>query len=139
MTKERKRQIVSITAAALGGLLVWLIAVHLADVDLIVRSGSNERPVGPGAVAIVAILAGLAAVGLAELLARRAAHPRRTWRIIAGLALAVSLTGPLGATSAGAVATLVGMHLLVGVTLIVGIGGTLEPDRTLASAGREGR
>lgn len=120
----------TIALAAIGGLLTWVIAVPLADVELTVRSGASDRQIGAGAVVVVAILVGLAATGLAVLLGRSASHPRRTWLMLAVAALIVSLAGPLGATSARAGATLAALHLVVGVTLIVGIGGTLTPEQS---------
>jgi hypothetical protein len=121
----RGRRTITIATAAVSGLLIWTLAVPLLDIDLIV--GSGERKVGPGAVATAAIIVGLAAVGLAELLARITSRPRRVWLITAGVLLVASLIGPLGAETAGAATTLVAMHLAVGATLILGIGGMLAP------------
>jgi hypothetical protein len=122
---ERGRPAVTVVAATLSGLLVWAIAVPVADVELMVRSGASDQQIGPGNVAGAAIIAGLAAAGLAVLLARTLARPRRAWLIICAAVLLVSLIGPLSAETASAGAALVAMHLAVGATLILGIGGTL--------------
>ena len=123
----RRAVTVTVAAAIVGALLVWALAVPLAGVDLIVGSGATRRPVGAGAVAVVALIAALAATGLAALLARTVPHPRRTWLIVATAVLLLSLTGPLGAATAGAGIVLVALHLVVGATLMLGIGGTLPP------------
>jgi hypothetical protein len=85
--------------------------------------------VGPGAVAVVSGLAGLAAGGLAVLLTRLTARARSIWHVVAVVILVLSLTGPLGAASASAGVTLTAMHLVVGATLIVGIGRTVSARR----------
>lgn len=51
------------------------------------------------------------------------------WVIIALVMLVLSLLGPLGAATAGAGVTLAAMHLVVGTTLIFGLGGTLTSER----------
>jgi hypothetical protein len=122
---DRGRRVVTVVAAPLSGLLVWVFAVPLAAVELTVRSGSSDQQVGPSDVATASIIAGLAAAGLAALLARTVSRPRRAWLITCVAALLVSLVGPLGAETAAAGAALVAMHLAVGATLILGIGGTL--------------
>ena len=127
------RQAATIATAAVGALLVWAIAVPLADVDLSVHSGGSDqpsRPVGPVAVAVVAVIAGLAAAGLAALLNRTTSRPRRNWAIIAVATLLLSLLGPLGAVSVGAGVTLAAMHLLVGATLILGLSGALASENS---------
>ena len=129
MTTSTTRRSASTAAAACGALLIWLVCDPLAGVDLSVGSGSSVRTVGPAAVTGASLLAGLAATGLAALLTRATARPRRNWLIAAGVVLAVSLLGPLGARSAGAGTALIAMHLAVGAILIVGIRGTL-PDET---------
>jgi len=52
------------------------------------------------------------------------------------LVLVVSLTGPLGAATADAGLALAAMHLVVGATLVLGIGRTLPADGPQAD-GRE--
>jgi hypothetical protein len=113
-----------VLAAPLGALLIWLVAVPAVGLDL--TAGADARPITAITVVVVATVAGLAATGLAMLLSRRTSRPRRSWLIVAGAVLLLSLTGPLSATSAGVGVTLVAMHLLVGAIVIIGIGGTVN-------------
>ncbi|MGA8114390.1 MAG: DUF6069 family protein, partial [Actinocatenispora sp.] len=79
--------------------------------------------VGPVAVVVAGLVAGLAAWALRAVLDRVLAHPARVWIPVAAVVLALSLAGPLGSAvdSAGA-AWLAGMHLVVGAVLILGLG-----------------
>jgi Family of unknown function (DUF6069) len=120
---------VPVLAAVVGALLIWAVADPLAGVDLSVGTGSSAKAVGPGAVTIVSLLAGLAAVGLATLLARVTPRPRRTWSLVAVSTLVLSLVGPLGAASPAAGVSLGAMHLVVGATLVLGVGRTIEARR----------
>ncbi|WP_229075824.1 DUF6069 family protein [Actinoplanes sp. DH11] len=113
---------VTIAAGAAGALLVWAVNSPVAGHDLAVGQGGTARDVGPVAVVVTALLAGLAAWCLLALLERTTRHPARTFRIVALLVLAVSLAGPL---SAGVDTTsrlaLLGMHTTVGAALILGL------------------
>jgi Family of unknown function (DUF6069) len=119
----------AVLAATAGGLLVWFVADPLAGTNLTVGTGSSARAIGPGAVALVSALAGLAAVGLAVVLSRLAARARPIWYTVAVAVLVLSLSGPLGAVTLGAGLALAAMHLVVGATLIVGVGRTVSARR----------
>jgi hypothetical protein len=119
----------AVLTAIAGALLVWFVTDPLAGVDLTVGTGSSARAIGPAAVALVSALAGLAAVGLAVVLGRLAARPRPIWFTVAVAVLVLSLTGPLGAVTLGAGLALAAMHLVVGATLIVGVGRTVSTRR----------
>lgn len=110
-------------AAVAGGFAVWAVAVPVAGVDLVVRSGELMH-VGPVAVLLMAAGASAVGLGLLALLERLLARGRMIWLIVAGLVLAISLTGPLGAVGAGAMVTLLCMHLVVGGVLIAGVAAT---------------
>jgi hypothetical protein len=119
---NRIRPWATIAGAVGAALVVWVLSVPVAGVDLTVGSGSSRQTVGPAAVAVVSLLAGVAAWALLALLERRFRAGCRAWRITAWTVLALSLLGPLGAGATGAVlAILVAMHVVVGVTLIVGL------------------
>jgi hypothetical protein len=109
----------AVTGAVAAALAVWAVAVPLAGIEPTVRMGGESRPVGPGAVATSALLAGLAGWALLAALERFAGRARRTWTIIAVVMLLLSLGGPLGngAHTATTIA-LAGMHLAVGAVLI---------------------
>ena len=125
---SRRRAAAVLTAMA-GAMVLWIIADPVGGIDLTVSSAASARNIGPGAVAVVSGLAGLAAVGLAALLARLTARARSIWHVVAVTILVLSLTGPLGAVTAGAGVTLAAMHVVVGATLIVGIGRTVSARR----------
>jgi hypothetical protein len=120
----------TLALAAGAALVVWAIGVPLAGLDLTVGSGAAAQSVGPASVVVVPLLAGGAAWALLALLESRLRHGRRSWRITAWTLLALSLLGPAGADASGKVlGVLVAMHLVVGVTLIVGLAPP-SPDRT---------
>jgi hypothetical protein len=115
---------VTVAAGAAGALLLWAVNDPWGGIDIAVRQGGTTEHIGPAAVAIAALLAGLAAWGLLALLERSSHRAARTYRIIASVVLLISLAGPLGSgigTSAKLV--LLGMHLTVGLALIIGLPG----------------
>jgi hypothetical protein len=125
----RRRRAASIGAAAAAALLIWVVAHPIAGIDLIVGSGSAAHAIGPVSVVLVSAVVGAAAAAVAALLARITSRPRRAWFVTSGVLLILSLAGPLGAATIGAGLVLAAMHLVVGATLIVGIGRTLRPGR----------
>lgn len=120
---RRRRRVLTVIAAAALAVLVWLVAVVVVGVDLVVGDGSAAMTIGLAPVVVVPLLAGGAAWGLRAAL-DRARRGRRVWLIVAWAVLVVSLLGPVSmASSSGAMASLLLMHLVVGLTLIVGLGG----------------
>jgi hypothetical protein len=121
-TTRRTGRALTVAAGATGALLLWAVNDLWAGIDLVVRQGDTIRQIGPAAVVVTALVAGLAAWGLLALLERTVSRPARTFRIIALTVLAMSLAGPLGSgvdTSSRVV--LLGMHLTVGAALIIGL------------------
>jgi hypothetical protein len=124
------RTAIAVVGAAAGAVALWAVETGLLGVDLAVRAGDVVQPVTGVSVAATALVAGLAATLTAWLLARIAPRRCRTvWTVVAGGVLLVSLLGPLGATSAAAVVSLVALHLLVGLTLLVGVRGSFTGPR----------
>nr|WP_296066655.1 DUF6069 family protein [uncultured Actinoplanes sp.] len=118
MTATSARNALTITAAIAGALALWTVTDPIAGIDLAVRQG----PVGPGAVIVTSLLAGLAAWALLAVMRRTLTNPQRAWTITATVVLAISLLGPLGsASNAASALVLTGMHLLVGAVLIIGL------------------
>jgi Family of unknown function (DUF6069) len=127
------RNTTTLLGAATIALAGWVLSVQVAGVDLIVGSGDTAQTIGPASVAVVPIVAGGAAWALLALLGKRLRNGYRSWRIIAGVVLALSLLAPVSTGAAGGVlATLVAMHLAVGATIIFG----LAPRAATPSAGR---
>jgi hypothetical protein len=115
------RRLLTIGLAALAGLTTWFLLTQTAGVNLIVHSGGSETRVGAGAVILVAVVVGLAGWGLLALLERVAGRARPIWTVIAAAVLALSLLGPLGGVSSGAVLGLLCLHLVVGLVLVAGL------------------
>jgi hypothetical protein len=113
-------RLITIAAGAAGSLLLWSVRGR----DLDVRQGDTVQTVGPVAVVVTALLAGLAAWALLAVLERTTRRPVLTYRIIATLMLLISLAGPLSSGIGGAVKlALIGLHLTVGLALIIGLPG----------------
>ena len=124
------RNAITVIGAAVGALALWLVETRLIGVDLAVRTGDVVQPVTGVSVVATALVAGLAATLSAWLLTRLAPRRCRTvWTVLASAVLLVSLLGPLGATSAAAVVSLVALHLLVGLALLVGLRGSFTASR----------
>ncbi len=124
------RNAITVIGAAVGALALWLVETRLIGVDLAVRTGDVVQPVTGGSVAATALVAGLAATLSAWLLTRLAPRRCRTvWTVLASAVLLISLLGPLGATSAAAVVSLVALHLLVGLALLLGLRGSFTTAR----------
>jgi hypothetical protein len=124
------RNAITVAGATAGALVLWAVETRLLGVDLAVGTGDVVQPVTGVSVAATALVAGLAATLTAWLLVRVAPrHCRTGWTVLASVVLLVSLLGPLGATSPAAVVSLVALHLLVGLTLLFGLRGSLTTPR----------
>ncbi|AEV84079.1 hypothetical protein ACWT_3056 [Actinoplanes sp. SE50] len=122
--RRRAGRAITVAAGAAGALLLWTVTDPWGGTDLTVRSSGGTTHIGPAAVVITALLAGLAAWALLTVLERRTRHATRTYRIIAFVVLLLSLAGPLGsAVGATGTLTLIGMHTTVGLALILGLPG----------------
>ncbi|MBE1490794.1 DUF6069 family protein [Plantactinospora soyae] len=119
---RRTGRAITVAAGSAGALLLWAVNDPWGGIDLAVRQGGGTRHIDPAAVAVSALIAGLAAWGLLALLERTVGRPVLTYRIIASIVLLLSLAAPLGSgvdTSSRLV--LLGMHLTVGAILIIGL------------------
>lgn len=125
MTNTLNQRLLTVAAAALSGVAVWTLAVPVAGVDLTVDNGSGVQEVGAAQTAIAGLVAGLAAWAFMALLERFTRRPKPIWTVVAAVMLALSLTGPLSATTASAGATLAALHVAVGAVLIFGLRRTL--------------
>jgi len=115
------RRALTVAGATAAALVVWALAGPVAGIDLAARSAGSTRTVGPGAIAAVSLVAGLAAWALLALMERLTRRPGRVWTIIAAVVLVLSLPGPLGGVGAAARAVLAGLHLAVAAVLIPGL------------------
>jgi hypothetical protein len=117
------RRAVLIVVSAVCGLIAWAMLGPVPGHDLVVRLGPEAatQTVGPIAVAATALVAGLAGWAALALLERFTRHARVIWTALAIVVLAVSLLGPLNGVDATTKAALLGLHTVVGVVLIVGL------------------
>ncbi|WP_245673900.1 DUF6069 family protein [Actinoplanes rectilineatus] len=134
-TVRRSRRALSVVAGAGGALLLWTVDVVGTGTDLTVRQGDDVREVGPAAVVLTALLAGLAAWALLALLENRLRRPARAFRLIAVTMLLLCLVGPFAATTTGGCLALIAMHVTVGAALIFGLPGQRRCRR--ASSARQ--
>jgi hypothetical protein len=123
-TARRTGRAITVVAAAAGALLLWTVDGPWAGLDLAVRQGDTTRHIGPAAVVLTALVAGLAAWGLLVLLERTVRRPVRTYRIIASIVLLLSSAGPLGSgVGTGSRLVLLAMHVTVAAALFIGLPG----------------
>ncbi|MFJ4230727.1 DUF6069 family protein [Cellulosimicrobium cellulans] len=106
--------------AAVVAAVVLLVGTALG-VDPEVRTAAGTQTVGIVAAIVTALVVGYVAWGVRALLgrlsARRPRRGERAWLVTCAVVLLVSLLGPLGAVTPGAVALLAVEHLAVGATL----------------------
>ncbi|MEU4159125.1 DUF6069 family protein [Actinoplanes sp. NPDC026670] len=119
---RRRGRAATVVIGAASALLLWAVD-SWGDIALTVRQGDTIQQVGPLAVVVTALLAGAAAWALLAVLERTVRHPARIYRIIASIALLISLAGPLSGTDLGTRLALLGLHLTVGGALIIGLPG----------------
>ncbi|MFD0788414.1 DUF6069 family protein, partial [Micromonospora azadirachtae] len=60
ITARRTGRAVTVAAGAAAALLLWVVNDPWAGIDLAVRQGDTTRHIGPVAVAVAALIAGLA-------------------------------------------------------------------------------
>lgn len=119
------RRVLTVASAGAAAGVVWLLADPLVGVTLTVETAGGQQSVGPGAVVVAGLVAGLAAWALLAVLERTLRRPGRSWTLIAVFALALSLAGPLGsAADSTSAVVLTGLHLVVAAVLIPGLGGS---------------
>lgn len=111
---------VAVTAAG-AAALVWSLVTQVASVDLTVHAGSGPQDVNVGSVVVASLVVALVGAGLLRVLQRRAQRGLAIWTGVGVAVLAVSLVGPMGATSASAGGCLALLHLVVGAVVIVGL------------------
>jgi ribose/xylose/arabinose/galactoside ABC-type transport system permease subunit len=119
--RARTRRALTVAGAAAAALAVWASTRSIGGTELAVRSGDSVREIGPAAVVLTALLAGLAGWGLLAWFERAIRRPYRAWRLVAVAVFVVSLAGPLGGTGTGARLALAAMHLVVAAVLVVGL------------------
>lgn len=126
-----------VLGAAAAGLLVWLVSVPSLGVEIVVAVPASLATDGrPGRhvvewdqVAMVATGVGVLAWAFVAVLERITQYAPAIWLSCALPGLILSLAGPLTATTAATMICLAGMHLAVGVVLILGLALIPGPGR----------
>lgn len=117
-TTLRPRALV-LLGAVIAATGVWAVLREIGGIDLAVATPSGPAAVGLPAVVFTVLAAGLAGWAVLAGLERWTPRPHRTWRVLAGIALAMSLLGPattaLSPASAGG---LIALHVAVGAALL---------------------
>lgn len=119
--------LVVVLTAVLGAAATWAVWTQAFGVELVADTGSGSREIGPAAVVLTTLVVAAAGVGLRRLLEAKLTRGRRWWTVTAVAVWLVSMLGPLGATTAGAVLALVSLHVVVGTVVVVGL---LRPGRS---------
>jgi uncharacterized protein DUF6069 len=120
--KTRKTRALTVAAAIIAAVLLWIIAVPVGGTDLLTETAAGSPPaeVPFAGVIISPLFLGLVGWGLLALLERFSSKGRMIWTIIAVVVLLVSFAGPATATTTGAMLWLSAMHVAVGGILIAG-------------------
>lgn len=125
---------VAMLAAGLAAL-AWTGA-RAAGLVLEVRSGSATREIDLVSVVVTSLVVAIAGAGLLGVLERRTKQGLRIWTVVASAVWVASLVGPLSASRPSAALVLAGLHLLVGIVVIVGLRRTHVPSRDATSTRR---
>ncbi|BCJ30475.1 DUF6069 family protein [Actinocatenispora sera] len=121
-TRPARARALTVATAVVAAVLGWAVLAPVAGLDLIVTVGTGQQRIGAAAVIVATLVVGLAGWGLRALLDRLTGRARTVWTVIAATVLALSLLGPVGsAVGGGTVAALIGLHLLVGLVLLLGL------------------
>lgn len=120
--KPVTRRSLTVAAAVLAAVVLWLVAVPGLGLDLVVGAGAQAQQVTLVSVIAAPLLAGAVAWVLLAVLERRTVKAVKIWRITGWTFLAVSLLGPLGmGAAAGTLTVLLLMHGSVGTILMLGL------------------
>jgi hypothetical protein len=110
-----------VAAAAVAAVGAWWVWTQVASVDLAVHRGDTTQSVGVAAVVLTVLVMAGSGVGLLRLLEARTANGLRTWTIVASVVFALSLLGPLGATTVAAGVALASLHAITAGLVVQGL------------------
>lgn len=129
---RRKARLVAVVGSALAATVIWALAtLAMGDLNQPSFDDRGPQPLTGAVVVIAALTCGLLGWFVIAMLERVTSHPRRLWRIIAPLALLLSLAGPLSGhgVSGNVRLALVLMHLAVAAILIPLLSATSSSTR----------
>lgn len=128
----RRDRLLTLGAAVVVGLVVWIVARLVLGHDLRVTAAGSDSPttVGPVAVVVTTLVGGLIAWGVLVLAERISRRTRPVWLVVGIVVLLLSLAGPFTrANGTGAAIALLREHLVVGGVLIAGLLRTIPSRR----------
>lgn len=109
--------------APLSAIIVWIVAVPIADLELIVDMNGELNEVGAAPIVVVSLLSAIAAAGAARLL------ERGPWTVLALGVFVVSMAGPLFfAEEVSTLIVLALMHVLVAAVILAFLRPALADD-----------
>ncbi|MGL4742969.1 MAG: DUF6069 family protein [Dermatophilaceae bacterium] len=124
------RRALAVAGGAAAGLLVWVLLVPIGGMDLRAGGDDGGREIPVFAVAVSSLIGGLLGWGIAEVLQRRSARPKRTWVVLTTVLAALSCINPFfGAADTSSALGLVLMHIAVALVVIPAVGATLPAER----------
>lgn len=104
--------------AAVGNLMVWALGRALA-IPLDIPMGAQTTTLTAGPIIAASFVPALLAAVLLAMLSRLAARPLWVFQLVGGVALLLSLLGPLALPVAGATkAVLLGMHVVAALAIV---------------------
>lgn len=117
-------RVITVLAAVVAAVVVWLLAVPVLGNELLVPQGGGKEPfeISVPFVVISALLPALAGWGLLALLERRTSRARTVWTVVALVALLVSFAPLTNGDIESSTRLWLGlMHLAVAAVLIPGL------------------
>ncbi|MGP3921122.1 DUF6069 family protein [Nonomuraea sp. 10N515B] len=115
-TQRRKARLLTVLVTILAALIVWGIAVFIADVDITASYWAS-----PTSVVVVSGVAGLAGWATLAAIEHWTARAARIWTLLAIGVFVFSLVGPIGTGSTSAQVAMAALHLTVAAILIPGL------------------
>lgn len=126
-SRRRERRLVVlgdvavVVATIAVALVAWVLWTQAGGVELVVHGAEGTREVVAGDAVVAGAVAGVGGVGLAWAMMRLLPSGLRWWTVVAWVVLLLSMLGPFGAATPAAVLALASLHVVVGLSVIVGV------------------
>lgn len=93
----RRQRATAVVGAVIAAVAAWFVLTVLANVDLVVKQGSDRTTVGVVSVIAASLVVGLLAWLVLALIERTTRHAHNVWLVVSVAVFLLSLLGPLGA------------------------------------------
>lgn len=117
---RRRVWIYTVVAAVALPMILWTIVDPLLGHKLVADAGGQAMRITQQWVISGSMVPAMVGLGISMVVRRYTKRPRLIWLIVSITALVLSLGSPLGGTNATTVLVLMSMHLLVGVSVVIG-------------------